>query len=159
MKHLQSACSGLALALLVAACGNGGDDGGADVFFPEDYLATYTEVRNCRQSGDHDLNNIRILADPIGLSSYQNRDQNFPEGSVILKEEFDFEDRDCTGPIKQWTVMRRLADGTNPTTLDWDWQRLDPERQITGDNVPACYGCHTGCGVPPDGFDGTCAVP
>lgn len=149
--------TGLAAVLLVA-CGNG-DDGGPEPFFADDYEASYVEVRDCRQSGDHDLNNIRILADSAALGSYQNRDQNFPVGSVVVKEEFEFDDQDCSGPVKQWTVMRRLADGTDAMKLDWEWQKVDGTRRVVEENTPSCYGCHTGCGVGPDGFDGTCAVP
>lgn len=149
---------GLASVLLVA-CGTSEDDSGVEPFFPEDYESSYVEVRNCRQSGDHDLNNIRILADEIGVGSYQNRDQDFPVGSVVLKEEYEFSDNDCSGAVKQWTVMKRLADGTAPMALDWDWQKLDATGRVVEENTPLCFGCHTGCGVAPDGFDGTCAVP
>ena len=145
------------VGIILAGCG--GEDDGLQPDFADDYLSTYVEVRNCRQSGDHDLNNIRILADPTAVSSYQDRTQTFSEGNVILKEEFAFDDRDCTGPIQQWTVMRRLADGADPQALDWAWQKVDATRRVVEENTPLCYGCHTGCGVPPDGFDGTCAVP
>ena len=64
----------VALCLLVAC----GTDDEVPVLFPADYLASYTEVRDCRKSADHDLHNIRILADPVALASYQNRDAPFP---------------------------------------------------------------------------------
>jgi len=130
-----------------------------DPFFAAEYLATYTEVRNCRQSGDHDLNMVRMLADPASLGPYQDRLEPFPEGAVVLKEEFEFGDLDCTGPIKQWTAMRRLASGSNPSMLDWSWQRVDSARAVVELDAPRCAGCHRGCGVPPDGYEGTCAVP
>ena len=147
----------IAALLASAACGPGQEE--PQPFFPDDYELSYVEVRDCRPSGDHDLNNMRILADPVGTSSYQNRDANFPVGSIVLKEEYAFDDRDCTGAITQWTAMQRLEDGSASMALDWDWQRVDAERRIVGENTPRCFGCHTGCGAPPDGFDGTCAVP
>ena len=149
---------GLAVFLSVA-CDSGREEVDLEPFFPADYELEYVEVRNCRQSGDHDLNNIRILADPTGVASYQDRLETFPVGAVVLKEEYEFDDRDCEGPVKQWTVMQRLPDGVNPTALDWDWQKVDATGRVVEENTPLCYGCHTGCGFEPDGFDGTCTVP
>lgn len=147
----------LALAALSVGCSDDGDH--TEPFFPDDYVSSYVEVRNCRPSGDHNLNNIRILADPRALVPYQDRTTNFPEGAVVLKEEYEFDDRECADDVKQWTVMRRLADGTEPAALDWDWQTVDATGSVVEANTPQCFGCHSGCGVAPEGFDGTCAVP
>lgn len=144
-------------ALLVAGCE---DPAPADeAFFPEDYEGSYTEVRDCRGSGDHDLNNIRILAGPSALAAYQTRGEPFPVDAVVLKEEYDFGDVACAGPIVQWTVMKRLADGSAPDLLDWSWQQVDSERRVVDVDPPRCINCHTGCGNAPDGYQGTCAVP
>lgn len=153
---------GLALyGLALGACpgGDDGDDGGAEPAFPEGYAASYTEVRNCRGSGDHDLNNIRILVDPTGLEAYQGRAVPFPEGAVVMKEEYDFGDTTCTGELVQWTVMRKLAEGSGSQTLGWAWQTVDPDRHVVDEDEPRCIGCHTSCGVAPDGYDGTCSIP
>lgn len=149
------------LVLVLAGCPDEGDDGdGGDLpFFPEDYLDSYVEVRNCRGSGDHDLNNIRILAGPSALEPYQGRAAPFPVDAVVLKEEYDFGDLTCTGPIKQWTVMRRLPDASSPSTLDWTWQRVDDKRQVLAQDEPRCISCHQGCGLAPDGYGWTCATP
>lgn len=135
------------------------DDAGVEPDFPADYLDSYVEVRNCRGSGDHDLNNIRILASPSALAPYQDRVEPFPEDAVVLKEEYDFGDLTCEGPIKQWTVMRRLADDSSPDTLDWAWQRVDLSRKVVDEDAARCINCHSGCGVAPDGYDWTCAMP
>lgn len=127
--------------------------------FPADYTSDYVEVRDCRGSGDHDLNNIRILVSPDGLDPYDLRMDPFPEGSIVLKEEYEFGDMSCSGPIKQWTVMRRLADDSSPDTLDWAWQRVDADRTVLEEDAPRCIGCHTACGVEPDGYEWTCAMP
>ncbi len=127
--------------------------------FPADYADHYVEVRDCRQSGDHDLNLIRILADPTALDAYQNRDVPIPVGGILLKEEYEFDDTDCSGAIKQWTVMQRLEPGTNAETLDWRWQEVDADRKIVGEDTPRCYGCHTACTPDADGYEYTCAVP
>jgi hypothetical protein len=147
--------------LFAGACpsGDDGDDGGVEPDFPEDYAERYTEVRNCRGSGDHDLHNIRILVDPSGREAYEGRTVPFPEGAVVLKEEYDFGDVTCEGPIKQWTVMRRLPDGSSPDTLDWAWQRVDLQREVVEEDAARCIGCHQSCGQAPDGYGWTCAMP
>lgn len=152
----------LGLGLSLAPGCSGDDDGGGASgpvpSFPADYAATYVEVRDCRNSGDHELNRIRVLADPAALGPYRDRNADFPVGAVVLKEEHDFADTDCTGAPVRWTVMTRLATGSAPGTLDWDWQDVDAERRVVSENDSRCIGCHTGCGVPPDGYLGTCTV-
>ncbi len=155
-RCLRRAPAAALLALSLAACP---EAEGPEPYFPENYRGSYVEVRDCRGSGDHDLNNIRILADPAALGPYQMRDREFPVDAVVLKEEYDFGDMTCSGPIKQWTVMQRLPTGSSPDTLDWSWQTVDVERRVQDVEEPRCIGCHQGCGVAPDGFDGTCAVP
>lgn len=132
---------------MVAACSSPA----TEPDFPADYAASYTEVRNCRTSSDHDLHHIRILADPVSLATYRDRAAPFPEDSIIVKEEYDFADA-CAGPILQWTVMRKVGD-------DWRWQRVDADRSVATEDEPRCINCHAVCGHPPDGFDGTCAMP
>jgi hypothetical protein len=144
--------------LLALAGPLGGCPGGPEPLFPEDYRATYVEVRNCRQSADHDLHMIRVLADPAARDPYVGRDAPIPVGAILVKEEYDFGDLDCTGPIVRWTAMQRLEPGTAPLDLDWYWQAADPDRNVTEDNPERCANCHQGC-VEPDGYSGTCAVP
>lgn len=148
------------LGWLAAACpaGDDGDDG-VEPAFPEDYAATYVEVRNCRGSGDHDLNNIRILVDPTARVAYEGRTEPFPVGAVVMKEEYDFGDTSCSGELKQWTVMVKLEAGSSPDTLDWAWQQVDASRRVVEEDAPRCIGCHQGCGVAPDGYDWTCSIP
>lgn len=149
-----------AAVLAMAALGACGGDGGESTrLFPADYLASYVQVRPCRASADHDLNRVVVLADPAAADAYQKRDRPFPAGAVVLKEERDPADTSCTGAIKSWTVMVKLADGSSASTLDWHWQKVDADRSVVTDDEPRCYGCHTICGVPPDGYDGTCSVP
>jgi hypothetical protein len=147
------------LALLGACPSDDGNDDGPAPEFPADYASSYTEVRNCRPSGDHDLNNIRILASPSALGPYQGRVDPFPVDAVVLKEEYDFGDLTCAGPVKQWTVMRRLPDDSSPDTLDWSWQRVDADRNVVDQDASRCIGCHQSCGVAPDGYEWTCALP
>jgi len=142
------------LPLVLAACG---DDG--TPVFPDDYEATYTEVRDCRQSGDHDLNNIRVLADPAALGPYQDRTTPFPEGAVVIKVQYEFGDIDCSGEVQRVTAMEKLAVGSDPDNLDWFWQSVSGDGKVLDEQLPRCAGCHQGCGGPPDGYDGTCTIP
>ncbi len=83
----------------------------------------------------------------------------FPVNAVVLKEEYDLGDIDCSGDIVQWTAMRRLATGSSPELLDWEWQRVDADREVLDEDAMRCISCHQGCGQPPDGYGGTCAMP
>jgi hypothetical protein len=139
-----------------AGCGE--ESAGPPPLLPEDYQDSYVEVRDCRRSGDHDLNLIRVMADPLAREAYEERMSSFPEGAMLVKEEYEFSDADCTGPIKQWTVMVRQPEGAASDMLGWDWQRIDLARRVI-EGPSRCVGCHSGCGEPPDGYEGTCAVP
>ncbi|HUS28443.1 MAG TPA: cytochrome P460 family protein [Kofleriaceae bacterium] len=120
------------------------------------YASSFTEVRNCRSSSDHDLHRIRVVADGASLDPYLTRATPFPLGATIVKEEYDFADTACAGDILEWTVMQRI-DG------DWRWQRLEPgngaDLRVKSDDDARCINCHATCGAPPDGYEGTCTVP
>lgn len=142
------------LAVAAAACG--GDD--LEPLFPADYQDSYVEVRDCRgNGGSHDFNRIRVLADPLALVAYRDRSEPFPEGAVVLKEEYDADDADCTGAIRRWTVMQRRAAGDD-AGIGWRWQEVDADGIVVNEDEPRCAGCHAGC-APPDGYEGTCTVP
>jgi len=153
----------LAQALLSLLACSGGDDAtpdalDADPLFPADYSTTYTEVRSCRQNADHDLHLIRILADPAALVPYRDRSALFPDGAVVLKEEHDFGDTDCSGEIILWTVIARLPLGSSNDTLDWRWQKVAPDRRVMTQDELRCIDCHSMC-TPPDGYENTCSIP
>ncbi len=127
--------------------------------FPVDY-ATYTEVRRCRPSLEHGPDNIRVLASPDGVTTYNTRTGSFATGVILLKEQFNSNDTSCTGPIKQWTVMEQLAEGSSPDTLGWHWQRVTADRQTTMDDDETCIACHASCGQPGGGgYLATCTDP
>lgn len=129
--------------------------------FPADYAATYQQVRNCRLSIEHDMVRIRVLASPDALGPYNTRTAPFPTGAVVLKEEYDTNDTACAGPIVSYTVMQKLDAGTSPSTIGWTWQEVDARFRVKQDSeeIARCIGCHTDCGKPPDGYDGTCTLP
>jgi hypothetical protein len=158
----------LVVALAAGACGD--DDGGTDgappdaapePLFPVDYATDWTPVRDCRSSTSHDFHLIKVWADPQAAAPYLERDAPFPVGSVVLKEEFDIGDTECAGDIVEWTVMKRLEEGSTPAEqLDWFWQELDENRQVISQNEGRCFGCHDDCdGNPVDSYENTCAVP
>lgn len=144
------------LAFVAAlAAGSACDDG---VVFPADYASTYEEVRDCRPNGgSHNFNQIRVLVDPAAWDAYMERQEPFPVGAVVLKEEYDPSDTECAGEPVSWSAMQRLEDG-NDELLNWTWQQVDSGRAITSQDEPRCYGCHAGC-APPDGYENTCTVP
>lgn len=159
MTSVQLTAAVTVAALTALACGGSDEASGPAPAFPADYAASFVEVRDCRSSSDHELHRVRVLADPASAEVYQTRSGDFAEGAVVLKEEHDFADVDCSGPVERWTVMVRRPAEKAGDLLGWRWQELDRERRVTGEDDSSCVGCHTGCGQPPDGFLGTCTVP
>ena len=149
---------GLLLSVAVA-CSSDDAQPTEDPVFPADYAATYQEVRNCRFSLDHDLQQIRVIAAPDALATYTSRSVEFPVGATLLKELYDGGDMDCTGPIIGFAVMQKAEPGSMPETNDWTWQHVTPERKVATEDVQRCVSCHTDCGEPPVGYGGTCAMP
>jgi Cytochrome P460 len=145
--------------LLLSSTGCSGDEPAPLApLFPAEYALSYTQVRDCRLSSEHDLSPIRVLAAPDTVIDYQDRDHGFAPGARLVKEEYDFSDADCSGDIQRWTVMLREAEGSSPDTLDWHWQKVDRARNVVTDNEARCVNCHRTCGVPPIGYLGTCAA-
>ena len=83
----------------------------------------------------------------------------FSPGDTFVKPEYDTADTECEGEVLGWTVMVRLPEGSSPETLDYTWQKLGAERNVLTENESRCVGCHTACGVSPEGYLGTCAAP
>lgn len=145
----------LAALCILASCGT---DDSEPALFAANYASTYTQVRNCRRSLDHDLTFIRVLASPDGFDAYSTRMSEFPPGAVVLKEQYDGDDMTCADEILTFTVMKKLPVGSSPETLDWAWQETDGDRKVLETNGRNCIRCHTPC-VAPDGYDRTCTVP
>lgn len=143
----------------MAACTDAKETPSPDSLLPATYQSDYTMVRDCRTSGDHDFNRIRVLADPQATGPYMTRTSDFPVGSIVVKEEYDPSDESCSGEILDWTIMSRLGPGTSTATIDWTWQRENKRTGAVIENDRGCIGCHQVCGIPPDGYLGTCALP
>ena len=147
------------MLLLSGACSS--DDPEAEkpaLLFPlSDYAASYQLVRDCRKSIDHDLTSVRVLASPQAAGPYTLRNENFPVGAILVKEQYA--DDACT-ELDGFSVMKREPTGYAPGAGDWHWQRVTKNGSVELDGkLPSCAGCHKSCGVPPDGHDFTCAVP
>jgi hypothetical protein len=147
-------------AALALGCSDDAENPPGEVeqpLFAESWATDYTEVRDCRKSGDHDLNYIRVVASDVALATYQNRDQPFPVESILLKPEYA--DDGCTDLVG-YTVMKKGEAGSSEATGDWVFQRVGSDGLVdTKADLQRCTGCHTSCGVAPDGHDWTCAVP
>ena len=158
MKQYRAGLALAAALALLAGCSDDDTGDGLEPLFPADYTASYTEVRDCRRSTEHDFNMIRVLADDAALAPYRDRVDPFPVGAVVLKEEYEVGDTECAGEVIQWTVMVKTPEGEAPDQLDWMWQRVGRDRSVREEDGPGCIGCHADCGDPPDGYDGTCAM-
>lgn len=144
----------------LGACGGDDGGGGEPSVLPADYAASYQEVRNCRFSLEHAQVRIRVLASPDALTSYNGRAAPFPAGSIVVKEQYRDDDMACEGPIDRFTVMQKVATGSDPDNLDWVWQEVDTKLDVIENPLlKGCPQCHSDCGKPPEGFDGTCTVP
>lgn len=148
-----------AAALLVAAgCG---DDKSTtpnppadEAFFPENYLSTYTMVRDCRLSLEHDSFYIQVYCDPGSAANYQNGTYPLPVGSVVVKTLYNNDD--CTG-LAGYAVMKKGPAGTAPQTGDWIWQDVRADRSVERQgSLASCSGCHSGC---TEGRDFLCTDP
>jgi hypothetical protein len=157
-RDVPAALAAMSIAAALVACSDDGGPGPPPLF-PEDYAATYQEVRNCRLSLEHNLVRMRVFAAPDAITAYTGRLAPFPTGAVILKEEHVDDGTPCNGKLKGFTVMQKLDVGSSPDTLDWSWQEVDAERRVLSIDVKRCTTCHTMCGKPPAGYDGTCTEP
>jgi hypothetical protein len=147
----------IASAWFVASLATVACDKGPEPIFPADFQSTYQEVRDCRRSGDHDLNHVRVLTAPDAKQAYQSREVPFPAGAIVLKVEYA--DPECTD-VAGFTAMLKEPAGSAPTAGDWFWQRVDARREVLEEGQPArCVGCHRPCQAPAGGYDWTCTEP
>jgi hypothetical protein len=124
--------------------------------FPADAPSTWQQVRDCRHSHEHELNHIRVLADPAAVGPYLGWNAPFPVGATLLKLEYD--DDACSHLIR-YTVMQKRAAGSDVERGDWRWQTVSPAREVLPSATATCVGCHRVHCSEADGtgFDLTCA--
>lgn len=158
---------GLWLGWLVLAGGCGDEDPGPPpVFTLEEVERDFVEVVECRPSHEHDLNHVRVFADPeaaeifvrcvlTGLGGRCDVDR-FDTGARFVKYEYQF--ADCEpDDLVSYTTSLRLEDGAYPEGLDWHWQRLTPAMEVVEDGAPdRCLQCHINHCREPYGLDLRC---
>jgi hypothetical protein len=121
--------------------------------FPPEYPATFTEVRGCRPSVEHDLRYVIIRVSAEAAAAYDQGPRPLPEGTIVVKEEYG--DPGCA-QLLAWTAMRKEPMGYFPAAGDWRWQRVNPARRVIEDGMLArCASCHRGCAA----NDFVCAEP
>jgi hypothetical protein len=165
MKRFAAAL--LAAGATLASC-NGRDD---LVFDVQEVERSFEEVVSCRWSHEHELNHVRVFADPRSAEIFRacvltGEAENcvmdgepvagFPVGSLFVKYEYDdfgCEDDDFMG----YTASLRLEDGSFPEGRDWQWQRVSPSMSLVEDGAPPrCLGCHIDHCEAPFGLDLRC---
>ena len=125
--------------------------------FPEDFEASYIEMRDCRHSHEHELRYIRVLASPTAREPYAalTPEVPYPVGATLVKLEYD--DEGCE-TVVGYTAMRKQPEGTVPAGKDWMWQKLTVDREVTEGGAPrVCIDCHREHCAPPNGYDLSCA--
>lgn len=146
------------VAALLAACGS---DPPTPSVIPADYATTFTKVRPCLPSIEHGPRNVVVFASPDAVTTYQTLTGDYPDGAMLVKEEYASSDQSCAGSILRWTASQKLAAGSSTATLDWHWQELDAHKAVKTDDDQSCIACHTNCvpGGSEGGYRYTCSAP
>jgi hypothetical protein len=132
--------SGFLFVLVLAACAEV-DSPSPKMVLPSDYRTAFVPVRPCGPVNEHGLISVVVRVRNEQSSVYDNGPYPYPEGSLIVKEEY--RDDQCTD-LSGYTAMRKEAPGYFPAGGDWQWFRLDPYGVILQDGKqPACSQCHS----------------
>lgn len=131
-----------ALGLLaLGGCPSGPQNQGAEPIFPANYRATYTLVRDCRNSIEHGAT-IRVWVNPIGAQAYLADENPLPVGTIVVKEEFVGVDCSDDNELEFWSAMRKEAAGFDSQDADWRWQEVGADRKVRLDDKSTCIDCH-----------------
>ena len=118
--------------------------GGAPApLFPANYRASFSMVRSCRFSAAHGGVNVRVFANDIAAQPYLDDANPLPEGSIVVKEEFNGTDCSDDNSLIGWRAMRKEAPGFDPNDGDWHWQKVSLQRVVIFDTKDTCISCHT----------------
>jgi hypothetical protein len=116
--------------------------------FPPDFLDSYILVRDCRFSSDHNLSRVRVYVDSTGAQSYLNGNYPLPVGTVSVKTMNSGDNEQCEGALEEYAVMVKGPSGTAPSTNDWIWQSVNPDRSVRLSGTifeGECITCHEDC--------------
>lgn len=151
---------GLGLGAGLAGCDDGAAPATPDAYLTWETLALeYAQVLPCRDSHDHDLRSVRILANAAAVERYVQCvrlghpcDAPFEVGATLVKYEYELPG--CVpAELVSITVSERLPDGSFPEGGDWRWLRLGPDLKVEEDGAPIrCLDCHRQHCAPPSGL-------
>lgn len=89
-----------------------------------------------------------IFVNPIGADAYINNQFPLPEGTIVIKEAFKNKAAWEAQSKPEFTVMEKLATGSNPDTGDWKWFMGDSgSEKMSGKGMDTkwgkfCASCH-----------------
>lgn len=146
-----------ALSLALTGCDDDPEvaaDAGVPVF-PADYLSSFTEVRDCRQSIEHELEYVRLLV-PADQAAEISRcmtpgttcDAALPVGTLLVKPQYL--DPGCTDLLRVTAARRETAAAAGDRAA-WRWQEVTAAGAVTVDGdgsegaAARCVGCHAAC--------------
>lgn len=156
----------IGVAALLAAAAAGCDDGGEPAIesvVPPDFETRWVELRDCRQSIEHELEYVRLLADADTAAMYARCvvesspcSEPFATGATLVKPHY--RDAQCT-ELTGYTAARREAPGESDDASGWRWQVLDADGHVERDGELAdCVSCHTTLCGPGAGYDLRCVM-
>jgi sugar lactone lactonase YvrE len=117
--------------------------GGAPApIFPANYRASFSMVRSCRFSASHGGVNVRVFANDVAAQPYLDNANPLPEGSIVVKEEFNGVDCSDDNSLIGWRAMRKEAPGFDSVDGDWHWQKVSSQRVVIFDTKDTCISCH-----------------
>lgn len=130
-------------AIALAACLSTGCGYTHDTatYFTETWETDYVELHGCRLTAHPRGGYMRVVMSPEAQAAWC-AEQELPEGTVVVKEQWD-DNAAC--PPNEWdlfTVMKKTSAG-------WDWQTVGGTGGVQGTSGQntGCIDCHQGsCG-------------
>lgn len=140
------------LMMLWGGCGYVHDE--ANSFFPADWTESYEEIVRCSTSQHPRGGYVRVVMNPEAKRAWCQGNE-LPEGTVVVKEQWDDHPAFPPGQWDLFTVMKREAG-------KWQWQTIGGDGGLAGPSgdVPGCVNCHASscngellCSKPPEPED------
>lgn len=128
----------------------------------DDWATSFSEVRTCRASPDHDLEHVALWIDPGSKALWERCVDAFPEGDSDCTEVFpagatfvkpQYFDAACT-QLARISVAQK--DPAFAASGGWHWQEITFDEgvgTVSQDGaIKRCANCHATCG----GYDQRC---
>lgn len=140
----------LTIATAVTALACDPDDGGPAPIYPADWATSFTKVRDCRQTPEHDLNHVTLHVDPASVALWQQCvvydstcTERFAEGATFIKAEYS--DSACTDLVLV-SAAKKSSDAAFADVGGWHWQEVQADGRVAEDGaVERCARCHESC--------------